>query len=88
MKFDETCNAIVRAAYQISGLTGARVSYEQLNAVVPLTREDLGQVVLALQARELTSQKANDQFMDLTAKGLSYAAQLPPVSEPPMFQDI
>jgi hypothetical protein len=87
-ELDEISNSIVRAAYQISGLTGTPVSYDQLNAAVPLSEEDLRHVIRALRARGLVPQSAGDQSIELTPEGIAYAAALPPVSEPPIFQDI
>lgn len=87
-EFDRSCDAVVRAAYQISGLTGSRVPYDQINKVVPMSAAELQQVILALQARGLVPGGTDYESVTLTPQGLKHAATLAPVSEPPLFSDI
>jgi RIO-like serine/threonine protein kinase len=85
--FDRDCNAVLRAAYQISGFTGSSVSLEQIINVTSIEMEELRKIVSALRGRELVKESA-EHGVELTPEGLTYAAGLPPISEPPLFQDI
>lgn len=87
-EFDQTCDCVLRAALQVSGLTGSAVSYEQVNDVVPLSRDEFEQVILALRTRGMVPQEPGPECIALTATGIKYASGLPPIPEPPLFQDI
>ena len=39
--FDQTCDMVLRAAYQVSGFTGGPVNFEQIAEVVPVPPEQL-----------------------------------------------
>jgi len=82
------CDKVIRAAYQISGCTGAPVSLDQIRDIVPLPADDLRKILLALQSRGLIPANLAPDSVALTPAGLQYAAALPPISEPPLFEDI
>lgn len=85
---DSVCEHVLRAAYQISGLTGSAVSVEQVSRALPVGTGDVRDAIETLQSQSLLKPDAVGETIALTSAGIDAARRLPPVSEPPMFQDI
>ncbi len=85
---DPICRNVLRAAYQISGFTESPVSFDQIANVSPISEEKFGEVIAALRMRGLVQVDESSRALALTQEGIALAATLPPVSEPPLFEDI
>jgi hypothetical protein len=88
IQIDPVCQQVLRAAYQISGLTGGAVAVEQVSRAVPVSPDQLRESIGTLKLQGLASPELGGEAVALTIAGIEAARRLPPVSEPPMFQDI
>ncbi len=71
------------------GFTRARVLLEQIINVTPMGTEELrADCGVRSWIAEWCVTATDADGVELTGEGLEYARRLPPISEPPLFQDI
>ncbi len=85
---NEISPSVLRAIYQISGFTPAPVTVAQITDVIPLPADQFGPILQHLESQGWIRTDAASESLQLTPQGIQQASTIPPVAEPPLFQDI